>query len=103
MALNHPVRGLLGMRSISTTPPEPHCTRARREQASKGNIGDPTDLLNLPFQERAQGGDQLPGVSIARARASKLETWSWILCRRTNSMKGVLIRGAKDDTGSQVS
>ena len=100
---NHPIRGLIGMRSISTTPPERHCTRAGREQASKRRIDDLTDLLNLPFRERAQGGDQSPEASIARLRASKSKTWSWTLCLRTNSTKGVLIRGTKDETGSQVS
>ena len=37
------------------------------------------------------------------SRASKSDAWSWILCLRTNSVKGVLIRCTKDETGSQVS
>ena len=42
--LNHPIRGLPDLRSISTTPPELHCTRAVREQASKGRADELTDL-----------------------------------------------------------
>ena len=32
---NHPIRGLLDLRSISTTAMDRYCTRAGREQASK--------------------------------------------------------------------
>ena len=41
---NHPIRGLLHLSSISTTPQERHCTRAGRQQASEGR---PDDLTNL--------------------------------------------------------
>ena len=42
-------------------------------------------------------------ASIALVRASKSETWSFVLCLRTYSIKGVLICGRKEETGSQVS
>ena len=42
-------------------------------------------------------------ASIALVRACKSETWSFILCLRTYSIKGVLISGTKKETGSQVS
>ena len=42
-------------------------------------------------------------ASIARVRASKSGTWSLDLCLRTYSIKAVLIRGTKEETGSQVS
>ena len=100
---NQPIRGLLEMHNISTTPPELHCTTAGGEQASKGRFDDLTNLLNLPIRKRARGGDQSPEDSIARVTASKSETCSWILCLRTYSMKGVLICGTKDETDSQVS
>ena len=35
--------------------------------------------LNLPIDERAQGGDQWPNASITRVRASKSETWVLVL------------------------
>ena len=90
------------MHSISTTPLESHCTRAGREKTSNRRIGDSTALLNLPFGERAQSGDLSPEASITRARASKSETRKRTWCLRTNSTKGVLIRGAKDATCFQV-
>ena len=42
-------------------------------------------------------------ASKARVRVSKSEIWSLVLCLRRYSMKGVLIRGAKEETRSQVS
>ena len=42
-------------------------------------------------------------ASIALVRASKSMTWIFVLCLRTYYMKRVLIRGAKEETGSQVS
>ena len=50
---NHPIRGLLDVRSISTTPREQLCTRAGREQANKV-LGDRL-VLNLPTWGTAQG------------------------------------------------
>ena len=44
---NHRVRGLLDLRTISTTPPERHCTRAGREQAGKRRTDDLTDLCSI--------------------------------------------------------
>ena len=47
---NNPIRGLLDLRSISTTPSERHCTRAGAEQASQGIFDDMTDLRSIrPF------------------------------------------------------
>ena len=42
-------------------------------------------------------------ASIAMVRASKSEIWSFVLCLRTYSIKGVFIRGTKEETISQVS
>ena len=42
-------------------------------------------------------------VSIARVMASKSETPSLTLCLQMYSTNGVLIRGTKEETGSQVS
>ena len=39
---NHPVRGLLGMCRISTTPTEQHCTRSGKEQRSKRRMDNTT-------------------------------------------------------------
>ena len=100
---NHPARGLLAMCSISTTAREWHSTSATTKQPSKTGINNLTDLLKIPFRVRAQGRDKFHDASIPWVRASTSQTWSWILCLRRNSMKGVLIRGAKDETGSQVS
>ena len=41
-------------------------------------------------------------ASIALVRASKSETLSFVVCLRTYSIKRVLIRGTKEETGSQV-
>ena len=38
-------------------------------------------------------------ASIALVGASKSETWSSVLCLRTYSIKWVLIRGTKEETG----
>ena len=101
---NHLIRGLLNCRSISSTPMERHCTRAGREQAGKGTHRRPdSPLLSLPARRRAQGGDQLPIASIALVKASKSETWIFVLCLRTYSMKGVSICRTRGETGTQVS
>ena len=42
-------------------------------------------------------------ASITLVRASKSETWSFVLCLRTYSIKGVFMRGTKEETRSQVS
>ena len=51
------IRELLGWPSISTTPEERHCTRAGREQASKGRTDDLTDLGSIcpPRRELRMG------------------------------------------------
>ena len=90
--------------SISTTLPERHCTKAGGEQASNGPCDDRRDLRsNRSVAQRAEGGDQLPMASISQVRDSKSETSNLVLCLRTQSIKGVLIRGTKEKTGSQVS
>ena len=69
-----------------------------------GNHENPTNReIIQQSRKRAQGGDQAAMASIARARASKSETWSLVFCLRTYSMNGVSIRGTNEETGSQVS
>ena len=60
-------------------------------------------MLNLHTQGRPQGGDHLLLASIVLVIASKSETLIFVLCLRTYSMKGDLIRGTKEERGSQVS
>ena len=60
-------------------------------------------MINLPVEGRFQGGDQSPLALIALVKASKSETWIFVLCLRTYFIKGELIRGTKKETGSQVS
>ena len=65
---------------------------------------DPSTSQALKIhQGRAQGDDQAPLAAIARVSAAKSETWILVLCLRMYSMKGVLIRGTNEETGSQVS
>ena len=59
-------------------------------------------MLHLSILDRAQGGEPSPKTAIHRVRGSRLETWSWILCRGTYTMKVVLIFGTKEETASQV-
>ena len=67
------------------------CSSQRQRQRKPwGDSPRPSAPTNLP-------------TSIARVRASKSETWSLTLCLWTYSMNGVLIRGTKEETGSQVS
>ena len=52
---NHPTGVLLDLRSISTTAAERHCTRARREQASKGRTDGLTNLCSIcPLKESSR-------------------------------------------------
>ena len=54
-------------------------------------------------QGRAQGDDQASLAAIARVSAAKSETWILVLFLQMYSMKGALIRGTNEETGSQVS
>ena len=101
---NHPIRGLLDLRSISTPLPKQHCTRPGREQASKGRSDDLTDLCSIcPLSEELRAGMSLPWLQSPWCELRKSGTWNFVLCLQTYSMKGVLIRGTKEETGSQVS
>ena len=79
-----------------------HRNNIGREQASKGPVDDLTDLCeNLLIEERAQGKDQSPMASIALVRPFKGETRSLVSCLGIYTMKEVLIRGTKEETGSE--
>ena len=76
----------------------------RKMEESKQVRDDPSTTQALKMhQGRAQGGDQAPLAAIARVSAAKSETWILVLCLLMWSMKGVLIRGTKEETGFQVS
>ena len=76
----------------------------RKMEESKQVRDDPSTKQVLKLhQGRAQGSDRVPLAAIAEVSAAKSETWILVLCLRMWSMKGVLIRGTNEETGSQVS
>ena len=76
----------------------------RKMEESKQVRDDPSTKQALnTHQGRAQGDDQAPLAAIARLSAAKSETWILVFCLRMYSMKGVLICGTNEETGSQVS
>ena len=73
-------------------------------EKSKQVRDDPSTKQALKkHQGGAQGDDQAPLAAIPRVSAAKSETWILVLCLRMYSMKGVLIRGTNEETGSRVS
>ena len=76
----------------------------RKMEESKQVRDDPSTSQPLKMHHGgAQVDDQAPLAAIARVSAAKSETWILVLCLQMQSMKGVLIRGTNEGTGSQVS